>query len=245
MHTIDINCDVGEGVGNEQEILPLISSCNIACGGHAGDENTIRTVLQLALKNNVKIGAHPSYPDKENFGRQSIFISDENLKESIKNQLAFFLSILKEEKGVMHHIKAHGALYNDIAKTKNLATVFLDSIKDYKTDAILYVPYNSVVAFEAQKRGFTIAFEAFADRNYNDDLSLVSRKEPNSLLKEGKTILAHIKEMVINGRVKTINNNFMSIISQTYCIHGDTVNASEILMYLDKELPNHNITVLK
>ncbi len=245
MIEIDINCDVGEGIGNESVLLPLISSCNIACGGHAGDEKTIKNVVDLALKNKIKIGAHPSYPDKENFGRESIQISYKNLKESIQNQLALFMKVLKVTKGKIHHIKAHGALYNDIAKDKNLANVFLNSIEAYKQEVKLYVPYKSVIAIEAINQGFKVVYEAFADRNYNDNLSLVSRKLPKSLITDGAEILAHIKEMVINKQVKTINNNFKPIISQTYCIHGDTDNVSEILMYLHHKLPNHNITLKK
>jgi UPF0271 protein len=245
MYLIDINCDVGEGVGNEKELLPLISSCNIACGGHAGDESIIRAVVKLALKNKVKIGAHPSYPDRVNFGRQSMQISDQDLIKSIREQLTLFKRIIDSEKGNIHHIKAHGALYNDIAKSKKLANVFLESIKTYKKNIKLYVPYQSIIATQAKENGFTIMYEAFADRNYNDDLSLVSRKLPKSLIIDGAEILKHIKQMVINKRLKTINNNFKPIISETYCIHGDTDNVFEILMYLHKELPNYNITLIK
>jgi len=127
---IDINCDVGEGVGNEADIFPFISSCNIACGGHAGDQETMLKVAYLAKKHNLKVGSHPSYPDKANFGREVMDISDQNLIQSIRKQLADFDEVLKQEQISLHHIKAHGALYNQTAKDEELAKAYLDAIDD-------------------------------------------------------------------------------------------------------------------
>ena len=122
--TIDINCDVGEGVGNEEALFPLISSCNIACGGHAGSKESIVFCLELAKKYNVKVGAHPSYPDKENFGRVSMNLSDDELILGIKQQMQLFMSLCSQMNVELHHIKPHGALYNDIAKDEHLAKTF-------------------------------------------------------------------------------------------------------------------------
>ncbi|NKI32456.1 5-oxoprolinase subunit PxpA [Croceivirga thetidis] len=240
---IDINCDVGEGVGNEEQLLPLISSCNIACGGHAGDEKIIRNTIGLAISNGVKIGAHPSYPDKENFGRKVLDISSKDLVESIKNQMNLFSSLLQKERGSLHHIKAHGALYNQIAKDDILAGVFLQAIDSYKSNCRLYVPFNSKVAKLAKKLNFTIVYEAFGDRNYNADLSLVSRTNENALIQEPKLVLEHIKRMVIKGVVRTVGGVDKPIISETYCIHGDTPSAFKILTYLQRELPNYKLKI--
>ncbi|WP_300025049.1 5-oxoprolinase subunit PxpA [uncultured Maribacter sp.] len=241
--SIDINCDVGEGVGNEKDLFPMISSCNIACGGHAGSKETIKLCLELAKKYQVKVGAHPSYPDIENFGRVSMSISNEVLIKSIQTQMQAFESVREEIDIPLHHIKPHGALYNDIAKDVQLAETFLTAIAPYKHPVLLYVPYNSVIQKLAIKNGFEVLVEAFADRNYNDDLSLVSRKEKDALITSGKEVLNHILHMYNDKLVKTITGKNVTIEADTYCIHGDTPAALQILTYLSNELPYHNLQV--
>lgn len=239
--TIDINCDVGEGVGNEQELFPMISSCNIACGGHAGSRESIRHCLELAKQFNVKVGAHPSYPDKENFGRISIDISQNDLIKTIESQMQQFEAVREQMDIKLHHIKPHGALYNDIAKNETLATTFLKGIEAYKRGTVLYVPYASVIHRLAIKNGFTVLVEAFADRNYNKDLSLVSRKENNALITKGDEVLTHLLRMHNEKMVKTITGDKIEIEANTFCIHGDTPSALQILMYITKHLPEHNL----
>ncbi|WP_291959554.1 5-oxoprolinase subunit PxpA [Maribacter sp.] len=241
--SIDINCDVGEGVGNEKDLFPMISSCNIACGGHAGSKETIKLCLELAKKHQVKVGAHPSYPDIENFGRVSMSISNEVLIKSIQTQMQTFESVREEIDIPLHHIKPHGALYNDIAKDVQLAETFLTAIAPYKHTVLLYVPYNSIIQKLAIKNGFEVLVEAFADRNYNDDLSLVSRKEKDALITSGKEVLNHILHMYNDKLVKTITGKNVTIEADTYCIHGDTPAALQILTYLSNELPYHNLQV--
>ncbi len=242
MTQIDLNSDVGEGVGNETELMPLISSCNIACGGHAGDENTMSETIGLALKYHVKIGAHPSYPDRLNFGRKVMDISSQDLISSIKKQLTSFLNLLKKEGGELHHIKPHGALYNVIAKDEDLANTFLDAVEDLK-EVPIYVPYLSKMHKVAIKRGFRFYLEAFADRNYHADLRLVSRVDKNALINEPKMVLEHVLNMAKNGQVKTMDGEFIKIMAHTFCVHGDTPSALKILMYLHQELPNYNIQI--
>ncbi|QWX82668.1 5-oxoprolinase subunit PxpA [Cellulophaga sp. HaHaR_3_176] len=242
---IDINSDVGEGVGNEALLLPLLSSCNIACGGHAGDNNSMRDIIQLAKKHTVLIGVHPSYPDKNNFGRLSIDIQHQHLITSIRDQITNFSEICKEEKAILNHIKPHGALYNDIAKDKKLALVFLEAILPHKNEIKLYVPYNSIIEKEALKQSFDIVYEAFLDRNYNDDLSLVARSKLNSLIQTPEKVLQHLLEMVKNEQVISVNDTSIKIKANTYCIHGDTSDALKILTYLHKELKNHFIAIKK
>ncbi len=241
LRKIDINCDVGEGVNNEHLLFPLISSCNIACGGHAGNLETMKKVAMLAEEHNVKIGAHPSYPDKENFGRTVMDIPDKELKESIVKQLTDFINILVGENLRLHHIKPHGALYNQIAKNRKLALVFLEAIEDYRAEAMLYAPFGSQIAEVANQRGFRIKYEAFGDRNYNDDLFLVSRTQKNAILDDPEKVLEHLLEIVKKGVVKTISGEKIPLRADTLCIHGDTPSALKILTYLSKEFPKKGI----
>ncbi len=242
---IDLNCDVGEGIGNEAQLLPLISSCNIACGGHAGDEMTMREVIKLASQNNVKVGAHPSYPDKVNFGRISLDLPVDILFKSIQEQIKKLEEILNNGQMNLNHIKAHGALYNDLAKNKDLAIRFLNAVQQYKDKVFLYVPYGSEIAEEAIHRGFHIKYEAFADRNYNKDLSLVPRTHKHALIEEPEKVLEHLILMVEQQKVQTLNGEVSTIFADTFCVHGDTPNALQILMYLSKYLPNHQINIAK
>ncbi len=235
MKYFEINCDVGEGLDNEAEIMSYIQACNIACGGHAGDIDSMRKVVDLAIRRKVKIGAHPSYPDKENFGRKSVLMEFSNLQHSIKEQVNSLNEIIHEKGSTLHHIKPHGALYNDIARNEELALVFLEAIQTYKEDIKLYVPYNSVVENSAIKYGFSIVHEAFADRNYNDDLSLVSRKEKNALITDPNYLLQHVLEMLNDEKVTTISGNKISIKAFTFCVHSDTKNALEILKRLNQK----------
>lgn len=241
--TIDINCDVGEGVGNEAQIFPYISSCNIACGGHAGDMETMREIVSLAKQHGLKVGAHPSYPDKANFGREVMDISNEDLIQSIQSQLADFDEVLNQGEITLHHIKAHGALYNQTVKDNQLAIAYLDAIAAYKNEAILYVPFGSEIARIAQEQGFQVWYEAFADRNYNPDLSLVSRKTENALIEQPEAVLQHILPIIKKGEVLTVEAGLRQISADTLCIHGDTVSALDILMYLSRELPQNQVKI--
>jgi UPF0271 protein len=243
--TIDINCDVGEGVGNEPEIFPFISSCNIACGGHAGDTATMLQIVQLAKQHKVKIGAHPSYPDRENFGREVMDISEHELHQSIQEQVKTFESVLEREQSELHHIKAHGALYNQTAKDKDLAKIYLDAIQEYKTRSVLYVPFGSVIAQVALQQGFQVWYEAFSDRNYNSDLSLVNRKQDNALIQDPEQVLQHILPIIKEGHVKTTSGKLVKIETKTLCIHGDTPSALKILTYLSQELSKHKVQLLQ
>jgi UPF0271 protein len=240
---IDINCDVGEGLNNEHLLMPYITSCNIACGGHFGDKNTIDETIEIATKNNVLIGAHPSFPDKENFGRKLINISDHAFKESIQNQLNLFMNRLSFFDIKLHHIKSHGALYNAIAVDEKLAILFIHTIKKYTIDAYLYVPYNSVIERVAKENNIKIKYEAFADRNYNDDLTLVSRTYENALILDKMQVFQHVHRIIKEGKVKTVSGKEVKIKADTFCVHGDTKNAIEILKYVSRELKNHGIIV--
>lgn len=233
---IDLNCDLGEGIGNEPEVLPLVSSCNIACGGHAGDIATMEWVVSLAKEHQVKIGAHPSYPDKANFGRVTVDLKSSELIATLREQINQLVLVCTEAGVRLHHIKAHGALYNDIAKGGDLAKVFLEAITPYKADIFLYVPAASTLEKLASEEGFRIKKEAFADRNYNPDLSLVSRRMDSALIVTPDLVLEHLLRMVTEGKVLTVSGTLIAIEADTYCIHGDTPNALQILTYLSQQL---------
>ncbi|MRH99627.1 5-oxoprolinase subunit PxpA [Kriegella sp. EG-1] len=242
---IDINSDVGEGFNNEEALMPLLSSCNIACGAHAGDNQTITRVAKLAKINNVKVGAHPSYPDRINFGRKSLNLTSNELISSVKEQMETFSSLIKEQNIKLHHIKPHGALYNDMLNNVGLTTIFLKAIESYKENVYLFAPYGSVFANVAHKNKFSVILEAFADRNYNDDLSLVSRKDAKALINKPSLVLKHIISIVKEKRIETYKGVKVPIEAKTFCIHSDTPNALEILVYLTDQLPNNNIYINK
>ena len=242
--TIDINVDVGEGIGNESLLMPHISSCNIACGGHAGTPEIMRDVTCLAKQHRVKIGAHPSFPDKENFGRMVMDMSCVALYASIKHQIRDLLSVLKSENARLHHIKPHGALYNLAATDVKTANVIIEVIKSLMLPIKLYVPYNSVIAKLAIENDIKIVYEAFADRNYNDDLSLVSRQENNALIHEENDLFNHVVKMVSEQKVKTIQGRDIDILADTFCLHGDQPNVVNLIKDLKGKLEIHQIKII-
>jgi UPF0271 protein len=170
-------------------------------------------------------------------------ISPQELQDSIKDQLKTFMKVLQEEQVSLHHIKAHGALYNQTAKDEALAEIYLDALVPYVTETLLYVPFGSEISKKVQQRGFDVWYEAFADRNYNNDLSLVSRKLPNALIQNPGKVLQHVVSIITEGKVLAVTGEKIGIEAQTLCIHGDTASALEILMYLSEELPNHQVRV--
>jgi UPF0271 protein len=240
---IDINCDVGEGFDNEEQLFIEISSCNIACGSHAGSIEIIDKTIELAVKNNVKIGAHPSYPDKENFGRKVMSISDDELRLSISNQIDLMQERVGRQQQQMHHIKPHGALYNELAKNEELAMLFVSILKKYDSNYFLYVPYNSVIAKIALQNNIKIKYETFLDRNYNDDLTLVSRANENAMILDKEQVFQHVHRIIKKGKVKTISGKEVKIKANTFCVHGDTKNAIEIVEYVSKKIKNQGIIV--
>ena len=232
---LNINCDLGEGLNNEHIIMPLIDSCNIACGGHAGDNGSMIECVEISIKNNVKIGAHPSYPDKINFGRKKIDISPSELSYSIISQIESLETIADSYGLELNHIKAHGALYNQMMIDAELSNFYLDTIKDFKNKCSLFIPYKSEIEKIALKKGFSIIYEVFGDRNYNDDLSLVSRNNENALITDPESVVNHIKTIKETETVKTINGNYKKIKFDTICIHSDTNNSIEILKKINQE----------
>ena len=235
---ININCDLGEGLNNEHIIMPLINSCNIACGGHAGNNESMIQCIEIAIRNNLQIGAHPSYPDRLNFGRKKIDISSSEFSHSIINQVESLEQIASSSGKEINHIKAHGALYNEMINDSDIADFYLDTVKDYKESCSLYVPYNSKIEKLALKKGFNIIYEVFGDRNYNDDLSLVSRDKENAIINSPDNVIKHLKPIVESNTVKTITGNYNEIKFDTICIHSDTNNSIEILKNINRVFKN-------
>jgi len=231
---VDLNCDLGEGLNNEHILMPLISSCNIACGAHAGSVEIMDHVIALAMEHKVKIGVHPSFVDKENFGRVVLDISNEELKQSLIDQMELFKERLKLQEGIIHHVKPHGALYNLIVVNREKAQVVVEAIQEVFDPIKMYVPFNSVIEKVAQEAGIEIIYEAFADRNYNDDRTLVSRKESNAVLTNPEEIIKHVSRMARESKVKTISGKERNIKAQTFCIHGDNENVTAILEALNR-----------
>ncbi len=239
----DLNADVGEGIGNEAEIMPFLSSCNIACGGHAGDEDSMRMVVQLAKTHQVKIGAHPSYPDPENFGRIEMDMPCAALYISIQGQIKALMRVLRQENRQLHHVKPHGALYNKAAVDKRTATIVLEAVKSIPFPIKLYVPYASVISHMAAKEGIPITYEAFADRNYEDDLTLVSRSKPNALITDLDEMTQHVTGMIQRQEVRTVNGKIIPIKAQTFCVHGDNPEAVNLIKGLREKLESSNIKI--
>jgi len=235
---ININCDLGEGLNNEHLIMPLINSCNIACGGHAGDSQSMIECVEISIENEVEIGAHPSYPDKENFGRKKIDISRSDLYCSLIDQVERLNSITASYGKKLHHIKAHGALYNQMFTDKDLSDFYLDTIKGFKKECYIYIPYNSEIEKSALEKGFKIMYEAFGDRAYNDNLSLVSRNMKGALINNPKLVIDQIANIIDSKKIKSINDKYKSIKADTICIHSDTDNSIEILKEINKTFKN-------
>jgi UPF0271 protein len=242
--TIDTNVDVGEGIGNELLLMPYISSCNIACGGHAGDFKTMEEVAKLAKHHSVKIGAHPSFPDKQHFGRKAMDMSCAALFSSIKNQIDDLVKVLNDSRhATLHHVKPHGALYNQAAVSERVANVIIEVMKSMILPVKLYVPYKSVIADLALKNDINITYEVFADRNYNDDLTLVSREEKAALIDDENLMFAHVYKMISEQKVRTINNKDINIKADTFCIHGDSPKAVNFVKVLKERLELKGIKV--
>ena len=239
---IDLNCDLGEGMGNDEQIMPLISSCNIACGGHVGTSNSIKEAITLAIKHHVKIGAHPSYPDSDHFGRKSMHLTKDAFISSVQLQLDRFFTIANELGIKVHHIKAHGALYNDLNVNNVLCKWYVEALSPYIDDIKIYLPYKSNLVKYIERED-CLVYEAFVDRNYNDDLTLVSRKQPHAIISAPDDVVAHLLYMISSNSVKTISGAINTIVASTYCIHGDHKDVISILEKIHLACKNNGIRI--
>ena len=234
---------MGEGIGNDSEIIPWVSSVNISCGYHAGNIETIMQTVLLAKKYNVAIGAHPSFPDKENFGRSEMHLPAEEIYEIISLQVQLFLEITRVAEIKLHHIKPHGGLYNMAAKEPQIAKTIALAVKDTDPDLILYGLSGSHLISEAKAIGLKTANEVFADRTYRDDGSLTPRNEPGALIEDPDTAVRQVLQMVKAGVVTTVSGKQIPIVAETICVHGDGKHAAKFARSVYEELKKENISV--
>jgi len=240
---IDINCDMGEGIGNDEMIMPFISSANIACGYHAGNETMIRQTIELAQKNNVTVGAHPSFFDKENFGRTEVNLAADEIYDIIILQLRLIKKIAKQLHAKLHHVKPHGALYNMSAKDPVIANAIANAVKDFDEDLILFGLSGSHSIKEAGLLNLKTASEVFADRTYQDDGSLTPRSQTNALIEDPAKSVIQALQMIKEKTVTSVNGNKISIIADTICIHGDGKSAIEFAKAICQNLKQNNIDI--
>jgi 5-oxoprolinase (ATP-hydrolysing) subunit A len=212
---------MGEGMGNEKELMPFISSANIACGYHAGDAATIKEVINLCLQYNVNVGAHPSFFDKENFGRTTMQLSPQEIYTIVTDQLKIINTIAMECGATLHHVKPHGALYNMAAKDIVTAIAIANAVKDFDERLIYYGLSGSVMIAAAEKIGLQTANEIFADRAYQADGTLTPRTQPNALINDKAAMLHYVMQMINENKVTAITGEQIFIKAETICIHGD------------------------
>lgn len=243
MLTIDINCDLGEGFGNDEAIMPFISSANIACGYHAGNEEIIKQTVGLAIKNKVAIGAHPSFFDKENFGRTEKNLATDEIYDLVILQLRTIDKITKERKIKLHHVKPHGALYNMSAKDPQIAKAIAQAVKDFDDDLILFGLSGSHSIKEAKAIDLKTANEVFADRTYQDDGSLTSRSQANALLEDVDKSVQQALQMIKEKTATSVNGKKISIIADTICLHGDGKNVVGFAGKIFQSLQQNNIVL--
>src|SRR5258707_689986 len=203
--TVDLNCDMAEGVGNEAELMPWISSANIACGYHAGDEELMKHTIDLCLKHYVAVGAHPSFPDRENFGRTNMNLPLEQVYQMVTEQLHIIDKIARHLGTRLHHVKPHGALYNMAAKDSALANAIAKAVKDFDHRLVFYGLSQSVMIVEAHKLNLKAAHEVFADRTYQPDGSLTSRTKPNALIADESQALQQAIRFVKESKVTSVS----------------------------------------
>ena len=233
---IDINCDMGEGFGNEALLLPFINSANIACGYHAGDETTMNTVVGLCLQHGVNIGAHPSFRDKANFGRTAMQLSLIEIYTLVTEQLQILDDITKKHGGNMHHVKPHGALYNMAAKDAGIAHSIARAVKDFNPSLVYYGLSGSVMIAMAAEEGLAYANEVFADRTYLEDGALTPRSATNALIEDVDEMLKQATTLAKENKVMTLTGKKINLKADTICIHGDGEHALEFAKTLHQHL---------
>lgn len=241
-YSIDINADLGEGIGPDSEVMPLISSCNIACGGHAGDSVSMKKTIRLAQQHQVAIGAHPSFPDRDNFGRVILQMSRPQLTQTIYQQIMEFYSVCNELNATLEHIKLHGALYNHSAKDEATADSVIQAFEQTGLKPKLYVPHNSVLHHKAEP-SFPLEFEAFIDRRYQADGSLRSRQYADAIIHDPQQAWEQLEGMVKRQEVTTAQGGLIKMKASTYCIHSDHPNALDILRFIREQMAHHHINL--
>ena len=243
MRSIDLNCDLGEGCGNDAELMRFISSANVACGFHAGDESTMRRTAELAVENGVAIGAHPGYRDRENFGRTPMSLPTSEVSEIVREQIIAMKNICDSLGVRLHHVKPHGAMYNQAARDKRLAAAIAETVASVDEKLVLYGLSKSFLITEAEAIGLRTASEVFADRTYQPDGTLTPRTESNALITDDLKSVEQAMRMVNEGSVVSTTGESVPIIADTICLHGDGENAVEFAKAIREALSASHVAV--
>lgn len=241
MKHVDLNVDLAEGCSNDQRLLQLVTSANVACGLHAGDFNEMRKAIRWAKENKVRVGAHPSFPDRENFGRTNMLLPDDELKACLLYQLGAVKALCDAEGVSLSYVKPHGALYNQAAKDESLAALIALTIKQFNPSLKLMGLSGSLMLKVAQQCGLEIISEVFADRHYLADGSLVPRSQANALVDNDEEAISQVLQMVLQGSVPTVDGQDVAIQADSICLHGDGEHAISFAEKIRKALTEHQI----
>ena len=243
LEKIDLNCDMGEGYATDALIMPLISSANIACGYHAGGGELMRQTIRLALQHGVAIGAHPSFEDKEGFGRREMHLSSDEIYQIVLDQVNIMRKAAAEEGAKLHHIKPHGALYNVAAKDAIIADAISRAIKAIDASLVLYGLPNSASERSAAQYGLQFYREVFSDRTYTDEGLLTPRGNNNAIIETVEQSIEQVLQIILQETLQSTTGSVISIKADTVCIHGDGENAVAFAQEINKALSQNKITI--
>ncbi|MBA3849852.1 MAG: LamB/YcsF family protein [Opitutus sp.] len=243
MPRIDLNCDLGEGAGHDAELMPLITSANIACGAHAGDEATMRATVGLALRHGVAIGAHPGFADRGNFGRRELPLSPRESGNLVLEQTRRLQALAQEAGARVTHVKPHGALYNLSARDAAVARAIAAAVHECDPRLMLFGLAGSWSLTAARERGLRAAGEVFADRAYEPDGSLTPRSRADALIADEAACVAQVLRLVCEGRVRSVSGADVAIAADTVCLHGDGAHAVAFARRLRTALADAGVEV--
>jgi UPF0271 protein len=240
---IDLNCDVGEGAGMDERILPLVSSANVACGFHAGDPATIRATVRLAKRFGVAVGAHPSYPDRLGFGRRAMAASPEEVRDDVTYQVGAVLGFCRAEGVPLVHVKPHGALYNAAAQDRPLAAAVCQAVRSIDPALIVVCLAGSPMVEVARGLGLRCAEEAFADRGYTLRGTLVPRTQPGAVIEDPEKVAERVATLARERRLLSVEGSPVAVSADTVCLHGDTPGAVELAAAIRGRLDREGVAV--
>jgi UPF0271 protein len=240
---VDLNSDLGEGAGHDNEILSLVSSANIACGFHAGNPAEIFSSIRVAKEKGVAVGAHPSLDDRKNFGRTEMQVGGAEVYTLVTYQVGAFQALCTAAGLKMNHVKPHGALYNMAVRDRELSDAIAHGVLTVDKGAILFAPFGTELFKAAEELGLQTASEVFADRNYNSDGTLVSRTRPDALLRDPGEAADRVVRMLKEGKIRSIDSSDISVRPETICLHGDTPGAVEFARMLRERLESEGIEI--
>ncbi|OZN25328.1 lactam utilization protein LamB [Actinobacillus seminis] len=243
MKHVDLNVDLAEGCENDEMLLRLVSSTNIACGLHAGDYNEMRKAIKWAKENGIRVGAHPGFPDRENFGRTNMQLTDEELVACLLYQLGAIKALCESENIPLSYVKPHGALYNQAAKDPALAHLIAHTIKQFDPTLALMGLSGSLMLNVAQAEGLNIISEVFADRHYLADGSLVPRSRDDALVENDEEAIHQVLQMILSGTVSSVDGVDVAIKADSICIHGDGIHAIEFAKKIRVALAEKQVNI--